>query len=187
MVVTMLLRQHLGPAIMASVRRATAICTWPRNTARSSRDSERRNTSWSGTSIDIHVHQKTVAELRDRERELSQLVDMVPSHLWRLSPDGEPIFFNKRMVGLIWAWTVAETNKPGITRLAALIETTVHPDDAAAFRERAQPLPRHRRALFHEVSPAARRRRVSLDVEPCGADAGSRVDASFSGTASVTT
>ena len=29
-------------------------------------------------------HQKQVmAALRDRERELSQLVDMVPSHLWR--------------------------------------------------------------------------------------------------------
>src|SRR5262245_61605697 len=72
------------------------------------------------------------AALRARERELSQLVDMVPSHLWRLTPDGEPIFFNKRMVDFL-GLDVADTDKPGKTRLAAMIEASVHPDDAAAF------------------------------------------------------
>ena len=71
--------------------------------------------------------------MRDRERELSQLVDMVPSHLWRLTPDGEPIFFNKRMVDFL-GLDVADTDKPGMSRLEALIET-VHPDDAAEFRD----------------------------------------------------
>jgi PAS domain S-box-containing protein len=73
------------------------------------------------------------AALRDRERELSQLVDMVPSHLWRLTPDGEPVFFNKRMVDFL-GLDVADTDKPGMSRLEAVIET-VHPDDAAEFRD----------------------------------------------------
>jgi PAS domain S-box-containing protein len=127
----MLLRQHLGLAIIASLRRATGYA-WPRGAARSSRDSESRIAGRSGTPIDDDLHKKTLAELRDRERELSQLVDMVPSHLWRLTPDGEPIFFNKQMVDFL-GLEVADTNKPGMTRLAAMIQATVHPDDVAAF------------------------------------------------------
>jgi PAS domain S-box-containing protein len=76
---------------------------------------------------------QSVEALRDRERELSQLVDMVPSHVWRLTPDGEPIFFNKRMVDFL-GLDVADTDKPGMSRLEAVIET-VHPDDAAGFSD----------------------------------------------------
>jgi hypothetical protein len=82
---------------MASVRRATSAYAWARSAVRSSCDSEGRDARWSGTPIDIDVHRKTVAEFRDRERELSQLVDMVPIHIWRLNRDGEPNFFNKRL------------------------------------------------------------------------------------------
>ncbi len=72
------------------------------------------------------------AALRERERELSQLVDLVPSHLWRLTPDGDPIFFNKRMVDFL-GFDVGSNDKSGIGRLEALVET-VHPDDAVEFR-----------------------------------------------------
>jgi PAS domain S-box len=68
--------------------------------------------------------------LRNREREFSQLVDMVPSLLWRLDPDGEPIFFNKRLVDFI-GMNVADADKAGTNRLSALIRTIVHPDDMA--------------------------------------------------------
>ena len=135
------------------------------------RDSQGRITGWYGSTIDLDAYRIAEAELRDRERELSQLVDMVPSHLWRLTPDGEPIFFNKRMVDFL-GLDVADTDKPGMSRLEALIETIIHPDDAAEFSGHARPLPRHWRELRHAVSPAPRRRRLSLDVEPRGADAG---------------
>ncbi len=92
------------------------------------------------TASDVHEEANTEAArarraeaaLRDRERELSQLVDMIPSHLWRLAPDGEPIFFNKRMVDFL-GLDIADTDKPGMSRLDVVIET-VHPDDAAQFR-----------------------------------------------------
>jgi PAS domain S-box-containing protein len=59
---------------------------------------------------------------------------MVPSHLWRLTPDGEPTFFNRRMVDFL-ELDVTDTDKPGMTRLEAMIEAAVHPDDAAAFED----------------------------------------------------
>jgi PAS domain S-box-containing protein len=81
----------------------------------------------------VDAYQKTEAALRDRERELSQLIDMVPSHLWRLTSDGEPTFFNKRMVDFL-GLDVADADKPGMSRLDSVIETVIHPDDAAQFR-----------------------------------------------------
>ncbi|MCF6110450.1 MASE1 domain-containing protein [Mesorhizobium muleiense] len=76
-------------------------------------------------------YQHALLTLRERERELSQLVDMVPSHVWRMTPDGEPTFFNKRMIDFI-GLDVPDLDKPGMSRLEAVIET-VHPDDAAGF------------------------------------------------------
>ncbi|UGY09349.1 PAS domain-containing protein [Phyllobacterium pellucidum] len=72
--------------------------------------------------------------LRDRERELSLLVDMVPSHLWRLTPEGEPTFFNRRMTDFL-GLDVPDTDKPGMSRLDVLISTVLHPQDAVEFGE----------------------------------------------------
>lgn len=77
---------------------------------------------------------QSVEALQGREQELSQLVDMVPSHVWRLTPDGEPTFFNRRMVDFI-GLDVSDMDKPGRTRLAAMIEACVHPDDTKEFGE----------------------------------------------------
>lgn len=76
---------------------------------------------------------QSVEALRDREGELSHLVDMVPSHVWRLTPDGEPSFFNKRMVDFLGR-DISDMDKPGMSRLEAVIET-VHPEDAAPFQD----------------------------------------------------
>jgi PAS domain S-box-containing protein len=85
-------------------------------------------------SVDIAVYRTTQAALLERERELSQLIDMVPSHVWRLTPDGEPTFFNKRMVDYLGRG-VDDTIRPGMRRLDELIES-VHSDDAAEFKDR---------------------------------------------------
>ncbi len=115
------------------LRRADGVYRWFRNSGRPARDSQGAIAAWYGTTIDIEEQKQVEAALRDRERELSQLIDMVPSHLWRLAPDGEPIFFNKRMVDFI-GLEVADTDKSGMTRLDAVLET-VHPDDTAKFRD----------------------------------------------------
>jgi PAS domain S-box-containing protein len=115
------------------IRRATDIHDWSRTAIVPTRDSQGRITGWYGGTIDLDAQRRTEAELRERERELSHLVDMVPSHIWRLAPDGEPVFFNKRMVDFL-GLDVADMDKPGMSRLEAVVET-VHPDDAAEFRD----------------------------------------------------
>jgi len=115
------------------LRRADGVYRWFRNFGRPSRDSHGRIAEWYGTTIDIDEQKQAEAALSARQREFSQLVDMVPSHIWRLTPDGEPIFFNKRMVDFL-GLDVADTDKPGMSRLEAIIET-IHPDDAATFRD----------------------------------------------------
>jgi len=115
------------------LRRADGVYRWFRSSGCPSRDSHGRIVQWYGTTIDIEDQKRAEAALRDRERELSQLVNMVPSHVWRLTPEGEPAFFNKRMVDYL-GLDVADTDKLGMSRLDAVIET-VHPDDAAKFRD----------------------------------------------------
>ncbi|MER8390434.1 PAS domain-containing protein [Mesorhizobium sp. M1340] len=114
------------------LRRADGAYRWFRSSGRPFRDSQGRIIQWYGTTIDIEDQKRAESALRDRERELSQLVDMVPSHIWRLDPDGEPIFFNGRMVDFL-GLDVADLDRPGMSRLAAMIQAAVHPDDAAAF------------------------------------------------------
>jgi PAS domain S-box-containing protein len=114
------------------LRRADGVYRWIRNSGRAERDSEGRITQWYGTTIEIEEQKQIEAQRRDRELELSQLVDMVPSHVWRLTPDGEPTFFNKRMVDFL-GLNVTDTEKPGKTRLEVLIETVVHADDVGTL------------------------------------------------------
>lgn len=118
------------------IRRASGIHEWNRTGFVPTRDSQGRVTGWYGATIDLDAHRIAEAELRERERDLRQLVNMVPSHLWRLTPEGDPIFFSRRMIDFLGA-KVADMDKPGMSRLDALIET-VHPDDAEEFRTTLQ-------------------------------------------------
>jgi PAS domain S-box-containing protein len=116
------------------IRRRDGAYRWFRSFGSAPRDDHGRVVGWSGTMIDIEEQKQAEAALRDRQRELSQLVDMVPSHVWRLTPDGEPTFFNKRMVDFL-GLDVADTDKPGVSRLASVIDAVIHPDDAEEFRD----------------------------------------------------
>jgi PAS domain S-box-containing protein len=106
---------------------------WVETHAAPMRNADGAIVQWTAVNFDIHDLVVAQEALHRREWELAQLVDMVPSHLWRLTPDGEPTFFNKRMVDFL-GLDVADTDKPGMSRLEAVIET-VHPDDAAKFRD----------------------------------------------------
>ena len=116
------------------IRRWDGTYRWFRNSGLPTRDGQGRITGWYGTTMDIEEQRQAEAALRDRERELSQLVDMVPSHLWRLTPDGDPIFFNKRMVDFL-GLDVADLDRPGVSRLEVVMGTIIHPDDAAELSD----------------------------------------------------
>jgi PAS domain S-box-containing protein len=89
---------------------------------------------WYGVSLDIDEEVRAQESLRNRERELSLLVDMTPSYLWRLTPEGEPNFFNKRLVEF-FGMDIGGADQPGAGRLPALIAQVVHPDDQPGMRE----------------------------------------------------
>ncbi|MEF0941262.1 PAS domain-containing protein [Rhizobium sp. BR 362] len=78
---------------------------------------------------------QSVEALRERENELSQLVNMVPVQIRRLTPEGEPTFFNKRLLDFFGLKEVAQLDKPGMSRLAAAITTLVHPEDSPRLLE----------------------------------------------------
>jgi PAS domain S-box-containing protein len=111
-------------------RRSDEAYRWTEGRAEALRDESGGIVQWYGVCVDIDDMVTAQEALRHRERELSQLVDMVPSLLWRLSPDGEPIFFNKRMIDFL-GLDVADADKSDSTRPAAVIKAVVHPDDAA--------------------------------------------------------
>ncbi|PVE22624.1 ATPase [Microvirga sp. KLBC 81] len=115
------------------LRRFDGECRWVEMRAAAMRNRDGAIVQWNGVCLDIDDEMRAQEALRDREQELSQLVDMVPSHVWRLTPDGEPTFFNKRMVDYL-GFDVKDTDKPGMSRLEAVLET-VHPEDAAEFRD----------------------------------------------------
>lgn len=112
--------------------RATGQYVWHRISARPSRDRMGRITGWYGTSIDVDVYKRTEAALLSRELELTQLINMVPSHVWCLTPEGEPTFFNKQMVDYL-GFDLSDADEPGTTGIEMLIES-VHRDDAKNFR-----------------------------------------------------
>lgn len=111
------------------IRRATGRFAWARSAAQPTYDCDGRLAGWYGTSIDIDIYKKTVEALEERERELTHLVNMVPSYLWRLTAEGEPSFFNKRLVDF-FGMDIADLDVSRVTRLAAVMQTVVHPDDA---------------------------------------------------------
>ena len=106
---------------------------WARNSARALRDDNGDIAGWYGMSVDIDRYRSAAETLEKRELELSQLVNTVPSHLWQLTPEGEPIFFNRRMAEYLGR-NVTDIQKAGSSRLDAMIEMAIHPDEAADFR-----------------------------------------------------
>jgi PAS domain S-box-containing protein len=97
------------------------------------RDENGAVVQWYGVSLDIDDEVRAQEALRDRERELSQLVNMVPSYLWRLTPEGEPNFFNKRLIDFLGI-DIADADRPGTSRLAAILESIIHPEDLAKVK-----------------------------------------------------
>src|SRR3546814_18624834 len=81
--------------------------------------------------LDLTERKRAEAALGDRERELSQLVNVVPSYLWRITPDGVPVFFNKRLVDFL-GLVVTGVAKSDRRRLDTVIEAVIHPGAAVA-------------------------------------------------------
>ena len=113
-------------------RRADATHRWVESRAEPLRDDSGNIVQWYGVTVDVHDMVTTQGALLDRERELSQLVNMVPIFLWRLMPDATCTFFNKRLLDF-FGRDVADFDKPDKSQLEVAIDEVVHPDDKVSF------------------------------------------------------
>jgi PAS domain S-box-containing protein len=137
-------------------RRSDGRHRWVESRAEPLRDDSGNIVQWYGVSVDIEDMVTAQEALRDREQELSQLVDMVPVHIRRMTPKGEPIFFNKRLLDFFGLGDLSELDKAGMSRLAAAILSLVHPDEADLLLETA----RHSFATGEPFSMKYRMRRA---------------------------
>src|SRR4029079_16986954 len=99
------------------LRRADGMYRWMEGRAEPLRDQNGAIVQWSAISVDIDDEMRAQEALHARERELSQLVNMVPIHIRRMTPDGEPIFFNKRLFDFFGLGDLTNLDKPGMSRL----------------------------------------------------------------------
>jgi PAS domain S-box-containing protein len=113
--------------------RADGSYRWTESRAEPLRDDADAILGWFGVAVDIHDMVTAQEALRERERELTHLIDMVPSFIWRLNPDGQPNFYNKRLVDYLGLDPTS--SDPAFSNLAAVMGTAVHPDDAIALRD----------------------------------------------------
>jgi PAS domain S-box-containing protein len=121
-------------AMRYRMRGADGVYRWIETRAEPLRTHDGTIAQWYSVSLDIDEEVRAQAALRERERELSQLVDIVPVHIRRLTPEGEPVFFNKRLIDFL-GLNVADLDKMGMERVASALQTLVHPDDLAHVKE----------------------------------------------------
>jgi PAS domain S-box-containing protein len=94
-------------------------------------DPNGRIVEWFGIAIDIDEIVNAQDALREHEKAMSRLVDVVPAAICRLAPDGEMTFFNKRLIDFLGV-DVTEYDRRDISRLSTIIAESVHPDDRDA-------------------------------------------------------
>jgi len=112
------------------ILRANGAYVWHRAAARPTRDAQGRITGWYGATLDIDVYKRTEAALRERERQLQQLIDTVPALIWSTAPDGTPTYVNKPFTEVTGATLDDITASDGSASL-----DVVHPESRVEARK----------------------------------------------------
>ncbi len=99
---------------------------WFRASGRPSRNAQNDIIAWHGQTIDIEHQKRAEESVRARSVELSLLVDMVPSNLWRLTPDGTTTLVNRRMADYLGL------ELSDVSDVASVMDTIFHPEEAEA-------------------------------------------------------
>ncbi|HEV7321142.1 MAG TPA: PAS domain-containing protein [Ensifer sp.] len=101
---------------------------WFRVSGRPLRDVSGHVIAWHGQTIDIEEEKQDAVNLRSRSIELSLLVNLVPSHVWLLGPEGTTTMINKHMADFLGL----DLSNAG--DVEAVMDTIFHPDDAESVR-----------------------------------------------------
>ncbi|WP_374864559.1 PAS domain-containing protein [Brucella cytisi] len=125
--------------------RADGTYRWTETRAEPLRDETGAVLQWYGVCVDIDDLVSAQKSLSERERELSMLVDTVPSFIWRLNAEGEPDYFNKRLTDFCGV-SIDDLGGEQTKRRAAIIEKIIHPDDLEGVSQ----------ALSHSINTGER-------------------------------
>jgi PAS domain S-box-containing protein len=109
--------------------RADGTYRWTETRAEPLRDSNGTVINWYGQSIDIHDAVIAQQALEQSERQLQLLVNAVPAMIWSTTPDGHPVFVNKRFMDVTGTTLEDATGPDGMPTLC-----TIHPDYRANAR-----------------------------------------------------
>ena len=80
------------------LRRADGVYRWMNSRSEPLHDSDGQIVRWYGVFVDVDERQQAEDALRSTERQLRLLIDAIPALVWCATPDGEPSYFNQRMV-----------------------------------------------------------------------------------------
>ena len=109
----------------ARMRRADGVYRWFLFLGNPLRDSAGSIVKWFGTNVDVEDLKRAEEALRESERNLSQIINAIPTTAWSTRPDGYCDFLSDRWLDYAgftfeqavgWNWTAA-----------------IHPDDAAGL------------------------------------------------------
>jgi formate hydrogenlyase transcriptional activator len=107
------------------VRRADGEYRWVLHRKVPLRDAGGTIVKWYGSCIDIEDRKQAEERVRQQERELRQIVELIPHHVAVVTPDGTSLYGNQVMLDY-YGLRLEEVTAPVIRRYA-------HPDDVDAF------------------------------------------------------
>ncbi|WP_426616035.1 PAS domain-containing sensor histidine kinase [Bradyrhizobium sp. McL0616] len=103
--------------------RADGSYRWTETRAEPLRDQSGNILKWYGLSVDIDDLIIAQQALQRSERRLQQLVDAVPAMIWSTTPEGNPVFVNKRFMDVTGTTLEDATGADGMPTLC-----TIHSD-----------------------------------------------------------
>ena len=108
------------------------------------RDEHGRIVKWIGSSVDIDDRKKAEDQVRLDREEFRQIIELVPQQIFVLSPDGEPVYWNR--VALEYTGLTLEESLS-----SDILHLLIHPDDLESMIEnRDDNIPKGS-AFEHEV------------------------------------
>ncbi len=115
--------------------RADGSHRWTETRAEPFRDESGTIRHWYGVSVDIHDLIMAQERLQERERFLWHLVETLPAMVDCASPDGEPVYRSQQLRTFL-GYELEQLDGTGKSRLAATLDSGVHPDDLNMVKER---------------------------------------------------
>lgn len=116
-------------------RRHDGVYRWVETRSKPTFDEYGNARLWYTLKVDIDEQKKAAEALTERERELQQIVDAVPTPIWVVSADGVPTYISKKLQAH-YGLDIGDLEEVEGSLVRGAIRARVHPDDAPAVETR---------------------------------------------------